>query len=94
MAACTFAGGAALHFHLKNSVIHNDTLPKDLPTSGEVNLETSRKDRGKELLTTEGWGSNRWLQFTSFASPTAVIVDTPLIPIVPSYSCLMVLKNH
>ena len=57
-AACTVAGAAAAHLHLQNSVIHNDTLPKDLPMSGEVNLKTSQRDRGKELLTSEGWGSN------------------------------------
>jgi len=57
-AACTVAGAAAAHLHLQNSVIHNDALPKDLPMSGEVNLKTSQKDRGKELLTSEGWGSN------------------------------------
>ena len=26
--------------------------------SGEANLKTSQKDRGKGLLTSEGWGSN------------------------------------
>lgn len=31
--------------------------------SGEVNLEMSLKDRGKELLISEGWGSNRLLIF-------------------------------
>lgn len=62
-ATCAVAGAAAAHFHLKNSVIHNDTTARDLPVSGEVNLETSRKDRGKGLLTSEGWGSNRSLKF-------------------------------
>jgi hypothetical protein len=58
-AGCIVAGGTAAHFHLQNSVIHSDTLPDDLPMSGEVNLKTSHKDRGKELLSSEGWGSNR-----------------------------------
>jgi hypothetical protein len=56
--ACTVVGAAAAHLHLQNSAIHNDTPPKDFPISGEVNLKTSQKDRGKELLTSEGWGSN------------------------------------
>ena len=56
--ACTLAGAAATHFHLQNSVIHNDAPPKDFPMSGEVNLKASEKDRGKGLLTSEGWGSN------------------------------------
>lgn len=55
---CTLAGATVTHFHLQNSVIHNDIPPKDLPMSGEMNLKASQKDRGKELLTSEGWGSN------------------------------------
>ena len=61
--------------------------------SGEVNLKTSRKDRGKELLTSEGWGSNRYPNFTPLSHPT-VIVDTHLTPIVLSCSCLMVPRSH
>ena len=56
--ACTLAGAAATHSLLQNSVIHNDTPSKDFPMSGEANLKTSQKDRGKGLLTSEGWGSN------------------------------------
>ena len=56
--ACTLAGTTATYFHLQNSVIHSDAPPKDFPMSGEVNLKASEKDRGKGLLTSEGWGSN------------------------------------
>lgn len=94
VAACTVAGAAAAHFHIKNSVIYNDTLPKDLPISGEVNLETSRKGRGKELLNSEGWGSNGSLAFYSFISPTTVITNMLLILTVPSCWCLRVPESH